>query len=202
MRPRRTVIVFLKAPRIGRVKSRLARDLGRVAAWRFYASQSRGVVRRLAADPRWRVVVAITPDGWRNGVPVPAGVSRIAQGQGDLGRRMLAALRAAGPGQAVLVGSDIPGLGPRHIWRAFRALGRARLVFGPAEDGGYWLVGTNHGSAMPDVFVRVRWSSPHTLADTLANLSATQSHALADELWDVDTVEDFARFCAASSRSR
>ena len=196
MRPRRTVVILAKAPRIGRVKSRLARDLGRVGAWRFYRRECLALVARLAADRRWRVLLAVSPDDWSGSAIWPAGPRRIGQGQGDLGQRMRRALRAAGNDAAVLVGSDIPALGPGHVWRAFRALGRAQVVFGPAEDGGYWLVGCRHGAATPDMFAGVRWSGPMALSDTLANLPCHRRHALADLLWDVDTVADYRRLGA------
>lgn len=197
LRPvQRTVIVFFKAPRLGRVKSRLARDLGRVRAWSFYRRQSAGLVRRLATDRRWRLLLAVSPDGWRDPAAWPAGVACVDQGRGDLGRRMLSALRMAGPGPAVLVGSDIPLLAPSHLWRAFRLLGRHDVVFGPAEDGGFWLVGASHANRMPDLFAGVRWSSPNALADTQANIRPGLSHALADLLWDVDTIADLERLNA------
>jgi glycosyltransferase A (GT-A) superfamily protein (DUF2064 family) len=90
--------------------------------------------------------------------------------------------------RAVLVGSDIPGLARADIAAAFRALGRAQAVFGPSEDGGYWLVGL--GPRRPSrPFARVRWSTEHALADTLANFHGRRV-ALLRRLRDVDTVED------------
>ena len=61
----------------------------------------------------------------------------------------------------------------RHIAAAFRLLGRHDLVFGPAEDGGFWLVGARRRPRLPPLFGQVRWSSPHALADTLADLPRT-----------------------------
>ncbi|WP_270939419.1 TIGR04282 family arsenosugar biosynthesis glycosyltransferase, partial [Falsiroseomonas oryzae] len=105
---------------------------------------------------------------------------------GDLGRRMQRAL--ARHRRAVLVGSDIPGLARSDLAAAFLALGRADAVFGPAEDGGYWLVGLGpRRPARP--FAGVRWSSAHALADTLANFHGRRV-ALLRTLRDVDTVED------------
>jgi glycosyltransferase A (GT-A) superfamily protein (DUF2064 family) len=66
-------------------------------------------------------------------------------------------------------------------------------VFGPAEDGGYWLVGQRRLRALPDLFRGVRWSSPHALADTLANLAPGQTHALVATLTDVDDGGAYAR---------
>src|SRR6185437_6174437 len=101
----------------------------------------------------------------------PARATIEPQGAGDLGTRMRRALAACPPGPAMLIGADIPRLTARHIADAFRLLGRHDLVFGPAEDGGFWLVGARHPQHLPPLFEQVRWSSPHALADTLAGLS-------------------------------
>jgi glycosyltransferase A (GT-A) superfamily protein (DUF2064 family) len=131
-----TVIVFARAPRLGAVKRRLARGIGAMAALRFYRAQLAATLQA-ARDPRWQLVLAATPDRAR--ARWPAQVPRQPQGHGDLGARMLRALSRHR--RAVLVGSDIPGLSRADLAAAFRALGRADAVFGPAEDGGYWLVG-------------------------------------------------------------
>jgi glycosyltransferase A (GT-A) superfamily protein (DUF2064 family) len=124
----------------------------------------------------------VTPDGARWPRRVPA----VAQGHGDLGQRMHRAL--ASHRRAVVVGSDIPDLAREDISAAFRALGRADAVFGPAEDGGYWLVGL--GPRRPvSPFADVRWSSEHALADTLANFHGRRI-ALLRTLRDVDTADD------------
>jgi rSAM/selenodomain-associated transferase 1 len=177
-----TVIVFARAPRLG-VKKRLARGIGAMAALRFYRAQLAATVKQ-ARDRRWRTVLAVTPDHAR--ARWPRGAARIGQGQGDLGQRMARAL--ARYRRAVLVGSDIPGLARADLAAAFRALGRADVVFGPAEDGGYWLVGQGpRRPARP--FAGVRWSTPQALADTLANCTGRRI-ALLRRLRDVDTADD------------
>ena len=148
---------------------------------------------RLARDRRWRCVLVVTPDDgaiaeWPRDIP------RIGQGRGDLGQRMARAMAAVPAGPVVLVGGDIPGLGPEHVDRAFAALRRAEVVFGPAADGGFWLVGLRRGRRARQLFRDVRWSSPQALTDTLANLPAAARVALVDELADVDTAEDYRRF--------
>jgi rSAM/selenodomain-associated transferase 1 len=180
------VIVFARAPRLGAVKRRLARGVGAMAALRFYRGQLAATLRQVAGDGRWRVVLAATPDHARARWPLP--LARVPQGHGDLGRRMHRALSRHR--RAVLVGSDIPGLSRADIAAAFRALGRADAVFGPAEDGGYWLVGL--GPRRPaHPFARVRWSSEHALADTLANFAGRRV-ALLRRLRDVDDAADLA----------
>ncbi|MDP6709288.1 MAG: TIGR04282 family arsenosugar biosynthesis glycosyltransferase [Alphaproteobacteria bacterium] len=195
MRQRPVVIVFAKAPRLGAVKSRLARDIGPVAAWRFQRDTGRALVQRLAGEPRWHLVLAVTPDLYQDrGRFWPAGITRLAQGDGDLGRRMARALDRFLPAPVVLVGSDIPTIGASHIHRAFRILAANSAVFGPAADGGYWLVGLRGRVDTDRLFREVRWSSPHALADTLRNLGPGQHAGLADELGDVDCGSDFDRW--------
>ncbi|MDN3563756.1 TIGR04282 family arsenosugar biosynthesis glycosyltransferase [Paeniroseomonas aquatica] len=179
---RDALILFARAPRLGTVKRRLAQGIGAMAALRFYRGQLRRLVRELGRDPRWRLELAVTPDGAR----WPAGAPLRPQGRGDLGQRMQRALGRHR--RAVLVGSDIPGLGKADVAAAFRALGRADAVFGPSEDGGYWLVG--FGPRRPEhPFAAVRWSTGHALADTLANCRGHRI-ALLRRLRDVDTAED------------
>lgn len=194
MRRRAVVVVFARAPQLGAVKTRLAGDVGRLAAWRFHRRATATTLRRLGRDRRWRLVLALTPDRLAGRARLgPAGVARLPQGPGGLGPRMARALTRFQPAPVLLVGSDIPGLGAAEIARALHALAGADAVFGPAEDGGYWLVGLR-GRRRPEAwFRRVRWSGPHALADTLANLGGGLRVALADRLADVDRGADLAR---------
>ena len=113
-------------------------------------------------------------------------VATIGQGAGDFGRRMTRALDALPPGPAVLVGGDVPELTSVHVWAAFRALGRADVVFGPAADGGYWLIGRRHRLRPLPPLDGVRWSTRHALADSRARLGAATTTAEAATLADVD----------------
>ena len=183
-----TVFVFTRAPRLGRVKRRLAREIGDRAALRFHLATLHRLVRALARERGFRTVLATT-GGYITGL---RGVPRVAQGQGDLGARMGRVLARAR--RAVIVGSDIPRAGAADIRAAFAALGRADAVFGPAADGGYWLVGFGpRRVARP--FARVRWSTEHALADTLANFRGRRV-ALLRMLGDVDTLEDYKKECS------
>jgi glycosyltransferase A (GT-A) superfamily protein (DUF2064 family) len=98
------------------------------------------------------------------------------------------------PGPVVLVGSDIPAMRPSHIARAFALLGRHDLVFGPASDGGFWLVGARRSRPLPRaLFAKVRWSTAQALADTLATIPPDYSVGIADTLDDVDDADDLRR---------
>jgi rSAM/selenodomain-associated transferase 1 len=179
-----TVFVFTRAPRLGTLKRRLAREIGDRAALRFHVATLHRLVRGLARERRFRTVLAVTPKGGH--VPGLRGVARQGQGEGDLGARMRRVLARAR--RAVIVGSDVPAAGAADVRAAFRALGRADAVFGPAEDGGYWLVGFGpRRVARP--FAGVRWSTEHALSDTLANFRGRRV-AFLRTLRDVDTAAD------------
>jgi len=191
---RRTVVLFVRAPLLGRGKRRLAREIGDLPALRFERSMIALLLRRLARDGRWRLRIAVTPDRacrrarhWRDGIEA------VGQGYGDLGIRMRRALATCPPGPAVLVGADIPALNACHIAEAFGLVGRHDLVFGPAEDGGFWLVGSRHPRHLPPVFGRVRWSGPHAFADTLAGLPRRIRVGFVSRLEDVDDAEAYRR---------
>lgn len=190
---KRRVILFLREPVAGRVKSRLAAGIGRGAAVAFYRRTVARVIRRLARDPRWELVIAVTPDGWRPGPPLfPPGLRTTPQGHGDIGDRMARMARRFSDGEVVIAGTDIPDLEPGHIAGAFRALGRADMVFGPALDGGFWLVGYRPGAARQARFGAVRWSGEHALGDVLTGLGETQV-SLLRPLSDVDDAADYRR---------
>jgi hypothetical protein len=191
---RRTLVLFVRAPLLGSGKRRLAREIGDIAALRFERAMIALLLRRLARDRRWRLRIAVTPDKarrradhWRRGV------EGVGQGAGDLGIRMRRALATCPPGPAILVGADIPALNARHVAAAFRLLGRHDLVFGPAEDGGFWLVGARHPRHLPSLFERVRWSGPYALADTLAGLPRRLRVGYAERLEDVDDADTYRR---------
>lgn len=187
----RYLILFARRPALGQVKRRLAAGIGPAAATQFYRQCFRQVVGRVAYDARWQTVLAVTPAAdaanaraWaRLGAP---GIPRMAQVPGDLGTRMDRAISAMPPGPTVLVGSDIPEIRAHHIDAAFRALGNHDVVFGPAADGGYWLVGLAGRRRIRGLFDDVRWSTEHALADTLANIPAGVSVATVATLTDID----------------
>ncbi len=196
MSPTPQLVVMAKRPGLGLVKTRLARGIGAVEATRFYRRTSLDLLQRVAGDPRWQTLLALAPDRAVHDEGVwPEGLPRVAQGPGDLGRRMGRLMRDLPPGPVVIVGSDIPGIAPAHIAEAFGKLGEADAVFGPADDGGYWLVGLRRRPRIVEIFERVRWSSETTLADTLANVRrAGLAAAMLETLIDVDTAEDLARW--------
>jgi rSAM/selenodomain-associated transferase 1 len=180
-----TVIVFARAPRLGTVKRRLARDIGDRAALRFHTATLTALLRDLQTSHDFNTVLAVTPDRARFRLPIAT--IRIDQGQGDLGRRMTRALGRYR--QVALMGCDIPAARAADVRAAFRRLGTSDAVFAPATDGGYWLIAL--GPRRPaDLFGTSRWSTEHALADTLRQFRHHRVGFIRT-LSDVDTQQDY-----------
>ena len=186
-------MIKARVPVAGRVKTRLARGIGVTQALRFYRSVSRTVIARLSRQPFWETIIAVTPDRDVSNRVWPPTLRRIGQGGGHLGARMQRPMRQMPPGPVCVIGTDIPQIDVGHIRRAFAALGHADAVFGPAADGGFWLVGLSRRPRLIDPYCQgVRWSHCDTLADVLGNL-ADHRVGFAATLQDVDEPDDLAR---------
>lgn len=193
--PHDALLVFVRAPVEGRVKTRLAAALGPRGALRVYrrlAEHALAAARALGPAVSLRVHVTPAED-------VPAvrawlgdGPAYLPQAEGDLGARMAAAFSdafAAGARRVVIIGSDLPDLSPDLLRRAFAHLSATDAVVGPAADGGYWLLGL--ARPLPAVFAGIAWSTDGVLAATLARLRAAGIEpARLPTLRDVDEAAD------------
>ncbi len=197
---RGTLVIMVKAPVAGRVKTRLGREIGmgRAAAI-FRVLTKRTLMEAQKGD--WRTVLAVDPPVAARDTAQfwPPDISRIAQGRGDLGARMSHVFRESPPGPVIIIGADAPGLRARHLRGAFHSLKGADAVFGPAEDGGYWLIGLSRKRAAPELFDGVRWSSKHALNDTLKSLPDNYSTRMLQLLGDIDEAADLALLGPAAS---
>lgn len=189
------VMVFLRAPRLGAVKTRLASTLGAEAALAVYRELVAATLR--AVSPLRNVELHVTPDDAVAEVAVMAipGWNVVSQGDGDLGTRLQRAFArgfSGGAERLVVIGADCPRLDARDIHDAWSALGHSDLVLGPASDGGYWLIALR--SPQPSLFEGIHWGGTDVLRQTLdrAGDAGLRVHCLR-ELGDVDTAEDWAR---------
>src|SRR5919108_2904294 len=196
---RRRLVVMAKVPVAGRVKTRLARQVGSVRATSFYRHATAAVLARVQAPRAWQTLLAVTPDTGRFHRCWPPHIMRVAQGGGDLGQRMQRIMSRPLPGPVVIIGTDVPAIRPTYIGAAFAALGQYDAVLGPAHDGGYWLVGLKRRPRVMNAFRNVRWSSTHALEDTIANLAGYRV-ARAIALGDVDDPHQLARASSWSGR--
>lgn len=191
--PRRSLIVFAKAPRPGKVKTRLAADVGADEATRIYRSMGRQIVDAVRGG-RYSVRIHHDPPEAAHEVAAWLGARSLsfhAQTAGDLGARMADAFEQCfGEADEVcIIGTDAPSVSRETIDEAFDGLATSDLVIGPAEDGGYYLLALRR--PCPALFDGIAWSSPEVLDATLAraNEAGFSVHQLARQT-DVDTLAD------------
>lgn len=187
------LVVFVKAPRPGRVKTRLAAALGPEAAAAAYRALTErvlanvrelpGVELRYAPDDALAEIQPWLQPGWR----------ARPQGEGDLGARLERAFGEAfaeGARRVVVIGSDCPAVSAGDVRAARASLTEADVVLGPARDGGYWLVGLSR--PQPALFRDIPWSTDAVFALTRQRARELRLRtALLRELVDVDTLEDW-----------
>ena len=181
---------MVKEPRAGRVKTRLGADIGMIDATWWFRHQVARLLRQVGRDPRWTTWLAVAPDTALTSAAWPADLPRLAQGSGNLGTRMRRVLGSFEDRDTLIIGADIPGIDRSAIAEAFAALGRHDMVFGPAPDGGYWLVGKKAGALRRGFLDDVRWSSAHALADSMRSAGPSARIGLVRELADVDRAAD------------
>ncbi len=201
------VIVFVRAPELGRVKTRLAATLGAERALSVYRELLGVTLDTLR--PHADVELRITPDGAAEGFGRSLGLElppdwRIrSQGVGDLGARLSRAVEeafATASGLVVAIGCDCPEITLADVEEAGRLLSGADVVFGPANDGGYWLIGLKR--PVPEVFQGIAWGGPQVLAQSLDQLSRKGLTALLlRPLGDIDTAADWQAWQARSTNA-
>lgn len=189
------LIVFVKSPEGGGVKSRLAADLGEEAARQLYRRFVEDLLHSLDRGD-YSLKLFFFPPGHRQIVARWLGPGRSYEPQtgGDLGERMKNAFEKCitdGFEKAILIGSDIPDLPREIVEEAFAFLETFEAVIGPAHDGGYYLIGFRAATFLRDPFSGVLWSTGDVLKSTLAILAGKGLKVAILPLWgDIDTCED------------
>lgn len=189
------LIVFVKKPEAGRVKTRLAAGIGDAQALTVYerllAHTYRQVVGVDAAVYVYCTEAVESLSGWSEDdytVQVQAGA--------DLGERMKRAFAErfeAGAERVCIIGSDCYDLMTGHLREAFRLLHTNDLIVGPAEDGGYYLLGMSN--FLPEMFDDIAWSTPTVLSDTLAKADQLNLRTAAlPTLRDIDDIDDLRHY--------
>ncbi|EQA43891.1 transferase 1, rSAM/selenodomain-associated [Leptospira broomii serovar Hurstbridge str. 5399] len=186
--------IFLKNPIAGRVKTRLAGDIGEKAALEVYLAlveKTRECVRPLDI-PKILWFDSFLPDSsesenWGNS----SLITKVQEG-GDLGEKMRSAFLYSshnGYSSAILIGSDCAELQEFHLKEAFRILDEKDVVYGPAKDGGYYLVGLKKD--FPELFQGIEWSTSTVLGVSLEKVrQAGKKVGLLPVLSDIDTLKD------------
>lgn len=191
------MIIFLKYPTPGRVKTRLAQSIGDEAAAAIYRASVELTLSRLDLF-RPNTVVCVDP---------PADIDKTkqwlenawhlrAQEGANLGQRLQAATRQAfseGAKRVIVIGTDSPWLFPGDIMRAFEHLESADVALGPTEDGGYYLIGLSKEA--PGLFEQINWSSSAVFKETVSRAGALKLKTSRLQLgYDLDYPADVERF--------
>jgi rSAM/selenodomain-associated transferase 1 len=201
------LIVFVKQPRPGHVKTRLARALGDEGAAAAYRAMAEAEIRGTApaatdAGAEYERLFFFTPaearaalTGWLTPLVAPEPLMCHPQDGADLGARMARAFKACfarGARRVAIVGTDVPDCARAHVAAAFAALDAHDVALGPTHDGGYYLLALSQ--PRPELFEGVAWSTPAVLPATLARASSLGLRvALLETLRDVDTLDDWRR---------
>jgi uncharacterized protein len=187
------LIVFVKAPRPGLAKTRIAQTAGPNRACQIYRELVENVLDGISTFSN--VEIRFTPDDAQGEIQewVRDKWSARPQGTGDLGERMQRAFAeafATGAERVVVIGSDAPEVCAADVRVAWKELKSHDLVVGPAIDGGYWLIGLR--AHQPDLFREISWSSDQVLGQTLTRAKSLELKIqLLRILTDIDTEEDW-----------
>lgn len=185
------LIVFVKNIVLGKVKTRLAKTIGNEAAFEVYkhiVKHTESETEKIQSDVKIYFSDSVVDTKWKNR-------NKYVQSGKDLGERMKNAFKDGfneGYKRIVLIGSDLPEISCALIEDALENLNKVPVVFGPAEDGGYYLVGLS--KIVHSIFDDKEWSTDHLLENTLNELrNADVLYELIREMNDVDTIEDLRK---------
>ncbi len=193
------IIVFVRYPEHGKVKTRLAKAIGPRRALEFYrlcVEDTIALLRKTGHD----IIIAFSPADKKGDAVDWLGETflYLPQRGDDLGEKMLNAFRDAfdaGYNRAVLVGSDIPDMPERVFREAFDALSGDDVVIGPASDGGYFLIGFRNEKLSPELFQDIPWSTDAVLMYTLEVIRKEKMNLhILPEWHDIDLPDDLWRF--------
>lgn len=183
------LIIFTRNPELGKVKSRLAKDVGEQAAldiYLFLLDRTKSITQNLPQIKQVHYSESITEDDlWPDSL-----FEKRIQSDGDLGEKMRTAFKNGfheGYKRIVIIGSDLYDLKETDIRQAFKKLNKTKVVLGPAQDGGYYLLGMT--SLYEEVFQEIPWGTDQVFTTTLKKLGRVQA-ALLPERNDADYLSD------------
>lgn len=188
------LIVFIRNPVPGKVKTRLAAEIGENKANRVYL-QLLNRTFKLCAARHEDITIYFSDFIDRSLSPDMMGAQLYIQKGKHLGVRMYAAIdeQLLNHKKVVLIGSDCPGLSHSILDKAFKSLERSDIAIGPAEDGGYYLIGMKE--PVHTCFENISWGSNQVLGQTMKSMEhAQKTCSLLPELRDLDTLDDLEYF--------
>ena len=189
------LIIFLKYPEAGKVKTRLAKDVGDDEAARIYSHMALNIIEG-AIDPKsYNTIIFYDPPEKEKEIKNWIGkkeVQYLPQIGNTLGDRISNAFKEVysnGADKTVIIGTDCLEVTSEIINKAISLLGETQVVLGPAEDGGYYLLALNQDR--PQIFQDINWSTEHVLNQTVSKIVENKlNYQKLKTLKDIDTVDD------------
>lgn len=195
----RRVLLFLRAPELGRVKSRLEKKMDAATVLRLYRCFVRDILETLTISG-YDILVFFTPPHRGSAVQAWLGETVSIQAQtgktlGDKMRNAFSDVFATDVDEAVLMGSDLPDFDSRIMDASFESLKKKDVVIGPAKDGGYYLIGFRKNAFNTDLFSGIDWGTSSVFPKTMGKIDAAglNCHVLPSRQ-DIDTHEDLVAF--------
>lgn len=192
-----SLLVFAKAPHLGSVKTRIAQTLGEHVALNVYETLLRSLAD-IIHHKNWRSHLW-SDTHWPLDHSFPYQFDSFSLQKGaDLGQKMLFTFTShfnQGASRVIIIGADSPDISPEIIQVGFDSLKEKDVVLGPAEDGGYYLIGLS--KSIPELFENIAWSTSEVFSSTIRKITAGgYSYALLPMLSDIDTATDWEKYLA------
>jgi len=200
LKNKETLLIFLRAPEKGRVKTRLASKIGEEKALALYKGFVQKALSAVETSGRDHCI-CFFPENRQALVEDWLGPDHayMPQAGDDLGQRMGNALSRvfdAGACKAVLVGTDVPDIRAHHLLTALDILDQKDVVIGPSVDGGYWLIGFRREGFCRELFCQMAWGTKNVFSATMDKARILgMSAGILPTLQDIDTLEDLIVFC-------
>ncbi len=194
-----TLIIFIKYPQAGKVKTRLAKDIGDNEAAKIYSQMTKTIIEKTIDTANYNTFIFYDPPEkeqdikkWIN----KKELNYLPQLGNTLGERISSAFKevySSGTNKALIIGSDCIDVDKVTINEAIDLLDTTDVILGPAQDGGYYLLGTNEYS--PQIFQDIEWSTDKVLQQTIQQVNKMGlKYKLLKTLKDIDTVDDLEGF--------
>jgi rSAM/selenodomain-associated transferase 1 len=189
------LILFVKSPVKGQVKSRLSQLIGKNVTRNLYKTFVSDILESIQCNPQYSIRIAFYPQDAKSNIIRWLGkqFAYFPQTGEGLGERMAHAFKhifSGGVKKALIIGSDIPDLPQSVIFKAFESLSTHDAVIGPAFDGGYYLIGFRHDTFSDEVFQGIDWGTDTVFSQTLDRFKRAQTVRIMPLWWDIDLPED------------
>tara|TARA_B100002052_G_scaffold322_1_gene309 strand:- start:2247 stop:2810 length:564 start_codon:yes stop_codon:yes gene_type:complete len=187
MKKKINIYIFARRPEIGVGKTRLKKRIGKILGANFYHRNLSKLLRTLNSDNRINTSLYVTPDSATYNWPkyISYKIKRFPQGKGNIGNKMIRILNQNKEAK-LLIGSDIPHITLSVLNEAWKKLHNCNVLLGPAQDGGFWLIGFSKRTNIKNLFKNINWNRKDTLKQVKNNIHTKYKVLYTKTLKDID----------------